>query len=161
MDARTKGITQVLQQNPLARPMLAIMARKGLLSGMGYEVEHVQSGGGFSATEYSRKELPNGRSVGLTAYYPGPLDGLAGLSTEITETYYVYVGWEEYNEQYERLYDTPPIDLPSGATGWDDAAFDGPRNWFAEFADAELAESFASSLPPYNDGDIIPPLLRN
>lgn len=161
MNTRNKGIAQVLRSNPHAQPMLAVMSRECKVSGMGYEVEHVQPGGGFSCTEYSSKSLQNGRTVALTTYYPGPFDGLAGYSTEITERYYVWVGWDEYNEEVETLHDAPPMDLPAGAIGWDCRNYDGPENWFAEFDDAEMAEAFANSLPPYKEGEDIKPFLRN
>lgn len=136
------------------------MAREGKTSGMGYKVEHVQPGAGFSATEYSSKTLGNGRIVQLTTYYPGPFGGAAGLSTEITECYSVFVGWEEYNPEYERMFDSPPLSLPPGAIGWSDATFDGPRNWFADFDDAERAGAFAASLPAVGEDHVFLPLSR-
>lgn len=163
MDARTAAIARTLQNNPHAQPMLEVMARKGKASGMGYVVEHVQPGRGFSSVEYSSKNLPNGQVVLLRTYYPGPFDGLAGYSTEITETYSVFSCWEDYDESSDAEYEAPPpqVALPAGATGWGCRAWDGPRNWFAEFDDVELAEAFANSLPPYNEGDHIEPLKRN
>lgn len=161
MNTRAGGIARTISSNPATNSMLQIMAREGKTSGTGYKVEHVQPGAGFSATEYSSKNLGNGRIVQLTTYYPGPFDGAAGLSTEITERYSVFVGWEEYNAEYERLFDTPPLFLPSGAIGWSDAAFDGPRNWYADFDDAELAEEFAASLPPVGEDHVFLPLSRS
>jgi len=160
MNIRASGIARTISSNPATSSVLQIMAREGKTSGMGYKVQHVQPGGGFSATEYSSKTLENGRIIQLTTYYPGPFDGAAGLSTKITERYSVFVGWEEENGEYERLFDAPPLSLPSGAIGWSDAAFDGPRNWYADFDNAELAEAFAATLPFVGEDHVFLPLLR-
>jgi hypothetical protein len=109
---------------------------------------------------YSSKTMPNGWTVACRTYYPGPYDGLAGLSSEIVTTYSVFVGWEEYNIEYEQMFDAPPLSLPMGATGWGDATYDGPRNWYAEFDDVELAEQYAAALAPYEEGMDIAPLVR-
>lgn len=161
MHTRNTGIAQVLRTNSHAQPMLAVMSREGKVSGMGYQVEHVRPGRGFSCTEYSRKTLPNGQTVSLTTFYPGPFDGLGGYPTDITEQFRVWVGWDAYNDECEALFDAPSMELPAGATGWDCTAFDGPPNWFAEFDDQEAAEAFADSLPPCKEGDVIPAFRRN
>ncbi|MCX7173898.1 MAG: hypothetical protein NT159_08225 [Proteobacteria bacterium] len=156
MNTRNTGIAQVLRNNPHARPMLSILAREGKVSGMGYTVEHSRPGRGFCCTEYSTKVLPNGRQVSLKTFYPGPFDGLAGFPTDITEEYSVWVGWDKEGEEH----DAPPMALPAGATRWGIAAFDGPCNWFAEFDDPELAETFAGSLPPCREDEPVPPFVR-
>jgi len=160
MDARTSAIAQTLSTNPLASGMLAVMSHEGQTDGMGYDVDHVTPGRGFSSREYASKQLPNGRYVFRETFYPGPFDGMAGYSTEITETFSVWVGWEEFNEHYEALYDSPPLALPAAATGWHDTAFDGPRHWYADFADAESAEAFATSLAQCAEDTWFPPLIR-
>lgn len=139
----------------------AVRLHEGQTDGLGYTVERVVPGRGYSCREWSSKKMPNGRHVACMTYYPGPFDSMAGLPSEITTVYSVCVGWEEYNPEYEKLYQSPPgLDLPEGATGWGDTAYDGPRNWYAEFDDPEAAERFAMSLPDYQEGDDIPPLKR-
>ncbi len=160
MNARSNAITQTLSSNPCAAGMLAVMSHEGKVDGIGYKVEHVQPGRGFSAVEYSVKELPNGRQVTCRTDYPGLFDGLVGLPTDITAIYSVWVGWEEYNPDYERLYDSPPLPLPVGATEWSETAFDGPRHWYADFTDPELAEAFAESLPFVRQDEVVLPLCR-
>lgn len=139
----------------------AIQSHQGKKDGMGYVVDQVVPGRGYSCREWSSRVMPNGRHVACMTYYPGFLDSLTGQPSEITSVYSVFVGWEEYNPEYERLYQSPPgLSLPDGATGWGDAAYDGPRNWFAEFEDPDAAERFAMALPPYKEGDEIPPMKR-
>lgn len=160
MNTRATGIARTLGHNPLARGMLAVIAHEGQVDGMGYKVDHVRPGRGFSAIEYSSKKMANGRHVACRTYYPGVFDGMTGLPTEITTTYSVWVGWEEYNLEYEKLYASPPLELPPGAVGWGDNAQDGPRDWYAEFDDGKLAEAFASKSPPIVEGVQVAPLCR-
>jgi hypothetical protein len=118
---------------------------------MGYTVDHVQPGRGYSCVEHAHKEFPNGRSVFLTTRYPGLFDGLAGLSTDITEEYEVWLGWEEYDKEVEDNPDAPPpggLELPAGATKWKVTAYEGPMHWWAVFEDGDLAEAFCAGLPP-------------
>lgn len=158
MSTRNKGIEAVLRHNPHAGPMLEVLSHEGQTSGLGYTVEHVQPGRGFSAREYSKKTLANGHSVYCMTYYPGPLDALAGLSSDIEERYSVFVGWEVYRED-DHLFDAPPsLTLPEDAYAWGDQAYDGPRSWFAEFRDAAAAEAYAASLPEYTTD--VSPLVR-
>jgi len=158
MDARTRAISETLKTNIHASSMLEVMSREGKTSGMGYTVNHVQPGRGFSSHEYSSKEMPNGRHVLLTTFYPGPFDALAGYSAEITERHSVWVGWEKYQEDESKLLGEPPTPLPHGAKEWYSTAFDSDVNWYADFGDdSEKAEAFAASLPAHKDGDYIQP----
>ena len=156
---RRDTITRTLSNNPHAQAMIASISNEGKTDGMGFEIKHVQPGRGFSSTEYAAKEMSNGQIVNRRTFYPGPFDGAAGLSNEIKESFSVWVCWEEYRSD-ENLFDSPPdMSLPEGAVGWEDQAWDGPRNWYAVFDDGELAEAFALSLGKSLDD--IPPVNRD
>lgn len=160
MKARNSIIAKTLGKHPETALLLISLSHEGRTDGLGYHVDDVIPGRGLSSVERSSKRLSNGVQIQCRTYYPGPYDGLAGLSTDIEVRYRVWVGWEEYNHEFEALYDAPPIALPAGAIGWWDAAFDGPRNWFAAFDDPELAEAFAASLPE-GDYENTAPLRRD
>ncbi|MCL4682387.1 MAG: hypothetical protein KJZ92_14095 [Rhodocyclaceae bacterium] len=133
--------------------MLNALARQGReqqgrIHGSGYLIEHWEHRPGQAYSLYGAKEMSNGRRVALHLHMPGPFDKLAGIESTVEERYLVWVGWEEYDPESERLYDFPPqMKLPAGAIGWFDTAFEGPRQWFAAFDNAEAAEAYALSLP--------------
>lgn len=133
--------------------------QKGRVHGDGFEIVHCQHGAGRSYTLYGEKTV-NGWKICKELRMPGPFDKLAGIDSQIEEHYSVWVGWEEYNLEFERTFDAPPkpISLPPGATGWNSAAFDGPRQWFAQFEAAEDAEAWVNTLPQPEENPA--PLLR-
>lgn len=157
MNARNSAIARTLGNKPFTGGLLAVMAHEGKTDGVGYEVEHVSPGRGFSAWEYATKKFPNGHRVFRKTFYPGPFDALAGYPGDIVERHSVFVCWEEYRED-EQSFDAPLVSLPIGAIGWCDTAFDGPRIWYAVFPDAESAETYAMSLPTFNED--LPPFER-
>lgn len=154
MNKRNEMIIRTLANKPFVTAMLDVMSHEGKTDGVGYKVEHAQPGRGFSATEYASKLFPNGRKVFRRTFFPGPFDGMAGYPVDIIEHHSVFVCWEEYRED-EQMFDAPLVALPSGASSWDSAAFDGPRYWYAVFPSAELAEAYAASLPG-SDEDTLP-----
>lgn len=158
MNKRNELITRSLAGKPFTSGMLAVMSHEGQTDGVGYEVEHVQPGRGFSAVEYASKTLPNGRKVFRRTFYPGPFDVMAGYPGDIKESHSVFVCWEKYHEN-EQMFDAPLVVLPAGATSWSDTAFDGPRYWYAEFPSPELAEAYAASFP--DSGEDTPPFSRD
>jgi hypothetical protein len=117
--------------------------RVGATDGVGYEVMDVRPGRGFSYRETAVKEMGNGRRVERIAEYPGPFDGVAGLSTTITERFRVCVGWEPFDEV---LSEVDPMPLPKGASKWINPDLCDDSIWFAEFEDQDAAEVFALSL---------------
>lgn len=160
MSAHTDAIIKTLDGKPMAGSLREVMSHEGKVDGMGYMVDHVQPGRGFSAMEYSHKDMSNGARVNCETHYPGPFDGVAGRSTAIVCEYFVFIGWEVYRED-EQSFDSPPnqIELPNGAIGWSDWAPDGDRSWFAKFDDPELAEAYATGLT-HLVGDNTPPMIR-
>lgn len=150
MKTRNEGIARTLADRPMTAGLLEVMAHEGMTDGVGYEVEHVQPGRGYSAHEYASKQFPNGHQVSRRTFYPGPFDAMAGYPGEITEDHSVFVCWEEYRED-EDMFDAPVIPLPIGAISWGSTAFDGPRYWRAEFPCAESAEAYAASLPAIDE----------
>lgn len=158
MNKRSEMIARTLTNKPFAAGMLAVMSHEGKTDGVGYEVEHVRPGRGFSATEYASKLFPNGRKVFRRTFYPGPFDAMAGYSADIVEHHSVFICWEKERED-EQMYDTPLVALPAGASSWDSTAFDGPRYWYAEFPSAELAEAYAASL--CGSGEDVLPFCRD
>jgi len=162
MDTRTATITKNLSHVPGAKAVSALIDNIGKTDGVGYEVEHVRPGRGFSSTEYAYKTLPNGRVVCRHTYRPGPFDGLAGLSTDIKEAHLVWMGWEQYTETSDDHTEPPQeITLPASAFKWHSNAWDGPRNWFADFGDDfEAAEAFAATQTACKAGDEFPPMTR-
>lgn len=153
-----KNIPKNLKSNPMAKPMAAILEREGKTDGMGYEVFHVSPGRGFSCNEYAKKTFPNGHQVNRRTYFPGPFDGMAGLSTEIEEHYTVWVGWDECPNGERTSFPSPPIPLPDGAIEWHENS-SGAQNWYAYFGqNGEAAEKFAAGLS--NIEDESPPFQR-
>ncbi len=148
-----------LENNPAAGLCAEVRSHEGRTDGVGYLVDHVQPGRGYSSVEYASKEFPNGRHVLRRTYYPGLLDGLVDLPTDINETFQVWLGWEEFDESVENSENlTPPGDLilPQGALGWNATAYDGPIHWWVKFDDQELAEAFCAGLPPLCSIDELP-----
>ncbi len=127
----------------------------GAIHGDGYEIVASIPGRCFSYRLFGEKMLANARVVRKYLYMPGPFDAAAGLNSKIEEIYSVWVGWEEYNPQFEALYDAlpPSITLPAAAYRWSDNAFDGPPHWYAEFGSAEDAEAFALTLLAATDDE--------
>lgn len=119
----------------------------GKSDGMGYTVVDITPGRGFSYRETAIKQFPNHRSIRRETYFPGPLDGMAGYSTEIKARFHIYVGWEPYFDGCEELFPEPPISLPSGAAEFVDPDICDDRIWFVVFDDEEKAEEYVKSLP--------------
>lgn len=128
-----------------------LLDHEGKTDGLGYTIDQVKPGRGFSAFEYSHKDMSNGRRVERSTYHPGPFDAAAGLPCDIEERHFVWVGWGHEGSEAK----LPPIDLPNGAK-WDNCSFDGPVNWYAEFEDGQLAEEYAASLPELPEDGTIP-----
>lgn len=158
MSTRNEMIARTLSGRPFVRELVEVMSHEGKTDGMGYEVEHVRPGRGFSSTEYASKQSPNGQKVFRRTFYPGPFDAAAGYPSDIVEEHSVFVCWEEYRDD-EEMFDAPLVALPAGATSWSSTAFDGPRYWYAEFPSPDLAEVYAASLPIYQDN--VPPFSRD
>ena len=140
-----------LESNPAAELCEQVRRHEGHTDGVGYFVDHVRPGRGYSSVEYAHKEFSNGRWLHRITKYPGLFDGLVGLPTEITEMYEIWLGWEEFDKEVEDNPDAPPpggLELPAGATKWKVIAYDGPMHWWAVFDDPDLAEAFCAGLPP-------------
>jgi hypothetical protein len=140
-----------------------VRSHEGRTDGMGYHVDHVRSGRGYSSVEYAHKEFPNGRWLHRKTKYPGVFDGLAGYPTDIREVFQVWLGWEEFDGSVEGEENPIPpgdLNLPPNSTGWLITAYDGPIHWWANFDDQDLAEDFCAGLPPICAIDELP-LIRN
>lgn len=122
--------------------------QKGTVQGDGYEVVGVRHRAGFAYSLFCEKKV-EGRYVLKQVHVPGLTD-IAGFPLELQEYYLVWAGHEAYNPDLDEQFEIPPetLALPMNATGWwGRGGYEGPRNWFAKFGQAEHAEAWAMTQP--------------